>query len=62
MAERIGAQEKQAHYRRRREAAINRLVAEVKVGEDRALEEDGESEASPYREAEELARRLHRGR
>ena len=57
-----GAQEKQALYRRRREAAISRLVAEVKAGEDRALEEAGESEASPFREAEAIARDLYRGR
>ena len=57
-----GAQEKQALYRRRREEAVNRLVAEAEAGEDRAVVINGETEASPYREAEELARQLHEGR
>lgn len=61
MAERIGAQENQDLYRRHREAAINRLVAEVKSGEAQEAA-DEETEASHYREAEELARRLHGAR
>ncbi len=60
-----GAQEKQNLYRRRREEAVNRLVAEARASPalgEAALEEGDETEAGPYREAEELARDLYRGR
>ena len=57
-----GAQQKQNLYRRRREAAINRLVAEVKDTEALEDAQGDETEASPYREAEALARQLHAGR
>lgn len=62
MAERIGAEERQELYRRRREEAISRLVAEAEERSDLGWFADDETEASPYRQAEELARDLHRGR
>lgn len=62
MKERLGGQAAQERYRRRRQEAIKKLVAEAEAGEGVALEEGDESEASHYREAEELARRLHGGR
>lgn len=57
-----GAQEKQNLYRRRREEAINRLVAEAKAGEAQEAAQGDETEASHYREAEAIARQLHEGR
>lgn len=46
--------------RRRESEAIQKLVEEVRAREAQDLE--CESEATPYREAEEIARGLYRGR
>jgi hypothetical protein len=62
-----GAQRRVDRARQRRREAVDRLVRKAKAREASAeglaaSEDDPESEASPYREAEELARELYRGR
>lgn len=63
MGEKISATRLAELNRRRYEESIEKLVREVKAGEAEGLADlDRESGASPYREAEELARDLYRGR
>jgi len=46
-------------YRKRQQEAVARVAEQVRATEEAFWEETG---ASSYREAEELARRLHEGR
>ncbi len=56
-----GAERRLVRSRERLEADMNQLVSEVRAGESlgASVESEVESEASPYRQAEELARELY---